>query len=317
MINGYLAVCFVSALTTLISPPPVDAPPRNRSKPASLLQQLDALPSVSLEAPAAPEDEADDKAEKTARVGEFDRTFDERSPLSSISKQVSRDTFNGRVVPVDYAAAGAAYRLFVPEAVKLKKPMGLLVWIDPSPNGRIPHVEELAKLGLIGVSPYEAGNGATPWVRAGRALDAVHNMTKQYSIDPDRIYVAGFSGGGRMASRLGLMYADVFAGSIPIDGTDWWEDVPASKSSGKWFRGRFQKPSGKILSKAKKSNRYYLITGEHDGNRPGTIAAFKHGYKRNKFKHAKCVVIPGKAHAVPEANVFRAALQYIDHRKKR
>lgn len=262
-------------------------------------------PEVVIELPETPAHRAD------SRRGHFRAEFTERSPLSKVAQQVSRDKFNGRSGPNDYDVTAQSWQVFVPEAYDGEKPFGLLVWVDPSPKGRIPYPERLADRDMIAVSANDSGNEASIWLRAGLALDAVHNLSKRFVIDPDRVFVSGFSGGGRMASRLGVMYADVFTGALSIDGTDWWEDLPADESPGRWFKGRYQKPKRAIWNQARKKRRYVLMTGERDGNRPGTKAAYIHGFKKAGFKHVVYIEVPGKGHEWPPASHFADALDYL------
>ena len=76
---------------------------------------------------------------------------------------------------------------------------------------------------MLVVSAAHSGNDEATFARREPlALLAAHNIRKQYPVDSDRIYIAGFSGGSRIALRLALGYPDVFrgvilnAGSAPI-----------------------------------------------------------------------------------------------------
>src|SRR5207248_1721888 len=52
------------------------------------------------------------------------------------------------------------------------------------------------------------------WIRMQKPLDAVHNLKKNYNIDEKRIYVAGFSAGGEIASTILAAWSDVFRGGV-------------------------------------------------------------------------------------------------------
>ncbi len=58
------------------------------------------------------------------------------------------------------------------------------------------------------------------------AIDAACN---QFSIATQRIFIAGFGGGGSMAWRIGLRYPDVFAGAISICGNFPTQHQPLAK----------------------------------------------------------------------------------------
>src|SRR5208282_4778992 len=52
------------------------------------------------------------------------------------------------------------------------------------------------------------------------ALLAAQNIMHRYTVNPDRVYVAGFSGGSRVAMRLALGYPDLFRGALLNAGSD-------------------------------------------------------------------------------------------------
>ncbi len=52
------------------------------------------------------------------------------------------------------------------------------------------------------------------------ALLAARNVLDRFPVDPARVYVAGFSGGSRIALRLALGYPDLFTGVLLNAGSD-------------------------------------------------------------------------------------------------
>lgn len=65
------------------------------------------------------------------------------------------------------------------------------------------------------MSAARSGNAASVLGRRyPLALLAEYNVARRYHLDPQRIFVAGFSGGSRVALRLALTYPDVFTGVI-------------------------------------------------------------------------------------------------------
>ncbi len=100
---------------------------------------------------------------------------------------------------------------------------GLLVFVPPWPEARLPDgwASVLDQHGVIFVSAANSGNDASPMGRREPlALLAEQNVVAQYTVDPARIYVAGFSGGSRVAMRLALGYPDLFRGAILDAGSD-------------------------------------------------------------------------------------------------
>src|SRR5437879_3459051 len=74
---------------------------------------------------------------------------------------------------------------------------------------------------LPGRRAARSGNDASVLARREPlALLAAHNLMQRYPVDPERVYVGGFSGGARVAMRLALGYPDLFRGAILNAGSD-------------------------------------------------------------------------------------------------
>jgi pimeloyl-ACP methyl ester carboxylesterase len=106
------------------------------------------------------------------------------------------------------------------------------------------------------------------------ALDAAYNMKKRYNIDTKRVYIAGHSGGGRVATQVAMHYSDVFKGGVFIVGCNYWESTKIpSRPSSHWPPGML-KPRSKLLALAKYEGRYVFLTGDKDFNCEETKAYF-------------------------------------------
>jgi predicted esterase len=139
------------------------------------------------------------------------------------------------------------------------------------------------------------------------ALDATCNMCRQYKVDRRRIYVAGFSGGARIASMLGVAYADVFTGTLCICGVNFYKDLIVDK--GRYYPATFA-PDPSVLLLGKQNSRFVLVTGEHDENRENTRSALS-AFKREGFRQVVCFEVPGMSHAMAPGKTLGAALDYL------
>lgn len=238
------------------------------------------------------------------RVGAFRTAFTERSPLSSMDTyrkryNLSRET----IVQTDpaegvYDVSAESFEVFVPETYDSSEPAGLLVWISPANSGELGRPENrqvLADENLIWIGANNSGNDRWHWYRAGLALDAAHNMQKFYNIDPERIYIAGYSGGGRVASSIALLYPEVYRGGAFFYGSNYFRKVEVPKQPGAFWRAAFPPPPKQNLERLRKDHRFVLVTGEHDFNRDETEANSRE-YKRDRFKHVTYIEIPGADH---------------------
>jgi hypothetical protein len=266
---------------------------------------------------------ADAAASQEPRVGSFSTSFTERSPLSSMKEFTGRCKWTveqiKKVDPAggEYDLPKESFRVHVPQGSKPGAPHGLLVYISagndgsPSPDW-IPILE---KHDLIWIGANQSGNERLVWYRTNLALDAVHNLKKLYTIDEERIYVSGESGGGRSASRTALGYPDVFSGGVFMIGCDYFRNVKsleAGKSS--FFPAQFPEPAKALLTRAKTQNRFVILTGEKDMNRNACLSAVA-AFKEDKFVHVSVLDLPGMGHQRPTgpyADGFEKAIAALD-----
>ncbi len=131
----------------------------------------------------------------------------------------------------------------------------LLVFVPPWQDARLPAGWESAldRSGTIFVSAAHSGNDESVMGRREPlALLAAHNLMRRYPVDPERVYVAGFSGGSHVALRLALGYPDVFRGAILDAGSDPIGDA------------QIPLPSKELFLKFQSSTHLVYLTGEED-----------------------------------------------------
>ncbi len=94
------------------------------------------------------------------------------------------------------------WQMYVPESYDPNKPAGLLVYVSPTPRGGMPigWKPVFDEQNLILISADQSGNGTRTKTRMMLAALAPYVAAERYKIDPGRIYVSGFSGGGKVAS---------------------------------------------------------------------------------------------------------------------
>jgi len=246
------------------------------------------------------------------KKGTFQITFDRRSPLSSIAELKKRKLPNIDEKAV-YQIEEMTYWVTVPNDYTPSKPMGLFVWISAGDSGKAPRefVEPLAKHGFIYIGADKTGNNHPEPRRHGAAIDAVTNMVALYNIDPSRIYVSGNSGGGRCASRIGIMFPEVFTGgAYYVIGCDFWDSLPVVDKPGYTTPGFWPQKDNKLIKQAK-DHHFVFLTGSKDFNRPGTIAAYK-AYPKDGLNNCTYIEVPEMGHSTPPSEYFEKGLVFLN-----
>lgn len=138
------------------------------------------------------------------------------SPLqaAALPKFLAQKGERLREQPIDLAQE--SFALYVP-AREPPEGYGLVVFVPPWDAARLPDGwgTVLDGKGLIFVSAARSGNDQSAvGRREPLAVMAEQNVARRFRIDPERIYIAGFSGGSRVALRLALAYPDLFRGAV-------------------------------------------------------------------------------------------------------
>lgn len=221
-----------------------------------------------------------------------------RSNFPNITREVGDETFQVRL----------------PKRFDPKIPSGVLVWISPTPSGRIHDSFKRAcdELGLIAIGVDNNGNKRQITDRLQNHLDSVATLAQHARLDRDRIYLTGMSGGGRCSGILQIAFPDRFAGAVPIVGLDTYHNAPTGNANQYWPKS-LGKPGTKWLNLLKQ-RRIRSITGSADFNEPEMIKRTE--MLRRDGIDAEIDVIEGMAHTFPNARQFRDALVWVDEPRR-
>jgi hypothetical protein len=272
------------------------------------LKQLDdegPAQAYAASLPSIPEAPLDGRS-----TGRFSAALEATSPLgaaSVIEERLGREFAE----PEPEAAPGSVetVELYVPESCTATGSCGLFVWVSPVDSGRMPGAELQPALGdrradlipvlderrVIWAAANLSGNQNNLTRRVRLALDVAEAVTTAYRVDPERVFVGGYSGGGRIASRLALHYPEIFRGGLFYMGVDFWENVPIPHRPGTHWPPKFKKPTREALKRARVTSRFVFATGEYDFNRTQTYATLE-AFASEGLERATLIDIPRVGH---------------------
>ena len=117
------------------------------------------------------------------------------------------------------ADASQSYALFLPSRYTPQRRWPIIYCFDPGARGRVP-VERFKaaaeKYGVIVAGSNNSRNGSSDVAAAVNAM--MKDTGERLAIDPRRVYTAGFSGGGRVATSVALSLGDAIAGVVACGG---------------------------------------------------------------------------------------------------
>lgn len=162
--------------------------------------------------------------------------LDKLSPLASSSQLASRlltPVTQDRIArfhdEVDFSFKDQTIRvgeepfeLFVPGGNE-DDVYGLIVFVWPADDIQVPGDwwKVFRDRRLIYVASRRSGNSENVFERRmPLALHAYEYVRSRYRVDPERVFIGGFSGGSRTAQRVAMAYPDVFQGVLLVGGSD-------------------------------------------------------------------------------------------------
>ncbi|MFO0880978.1 MAG: hypothetical protein U0840_26950 [Gemmataceae bacterium] len=193
-----------------------------------------------------------------------------------------------------FDSSAQTYDLFVPERKERKTPLPLLLYLSPGNEGSWKQFEKLARSqGMLYVAPRNAGNDVPPRRRVRMVLDVLDEVLRDFPVDPDRTYIAGFSGGGRIACAIAFALPELFGGVIPLCATGDLRQEP-------WLRQRV----ADRLSVA-------LVTGENDFNR-GEVERLRGPFLAEVGVRSRVWMVAGLGHALPGERTLMEVFRWLE-----
>jgi pimeloyl-ACP methyl ester carboxylesterase len=171
---------------------------------------------------------------------------------------------------------------------------GVLVYVSPTDSGELPAswVEVIDRKRLLYIAAEGFGNSRPTAERVLAAL-AADRLARQIGVGEARRYIAGMSGGGRVASQVITHFPEVFSGAICIAGADYFMPQDESQRA------------------AVASRRLVMLTGSRDFNQR-EIQLVSRRYQQAGVSKVLLMDLPRFAHQLPDAAQLTQALDFLD-----
>jgi autotransporter-associated beta strand protein len=209
---------------------------------------------------------------------------------------------------VTFANTNTSFYIYLPNNFDTNKTYGVISMIWGSDNGTL--LPEWTPCfdarNIIFIAPQGAGNSVISGIRASLLLTGANLIKKYYKIDTNRVFLAGHSGGGRMAGFTADNFPDLARGTIQSCGTDFHS--PISAPDGFTGFGWYWTPPN---YDAKTNVRFVFITGPGDGNYSGINDNYNYGFVPNGYQ-ALMLDVPGMGHEPFWAPQLQQALNWIE-----
>lgn len=244
-------------------------------------------------------------------LGNFETYFAEQHPLSNREELMRRlalrprqlePTTNPAMAPGvtedSYDLSRQSYCIYVPENYSAQVPHGVIYYIGYKDTTSMPPrwKETLDERHLIFIS---IRNCVRPeWQHAAVALDAVHNLKKQYTIDDKRIYLFEFPNNpGLVGLQMGLGLPDVFSGFVHINRLEHYRNVTIA-GQGRYFPAQVGMPPPDLLTVSMKKPHAFVLQNNFFV-RPNTIdrrSHFQNALRRDGFERVLFIDIADPEH---------------------
>ena len=203
-----------------------------------------------------------------------------------------------------YDAASATAIVYVPKAYDGTAPMGVYLHVSAGDAGE--NMESYApvmdRLKMIYISAKGTSNDQPMLRRVKLAVDALASVKEKWKIDPKRVCVGGYSGGGHMGMLIHAMYPGTFVGAVSHAAQSY---LPAEGTCGH-FPGLVE---GDLKSRDFKGHKWCVISGDKDQNYQEILTTSKK-WEKGRFDY-RFFDIPGMGHENAAPEKLEQALKWL------
>jgi hypothetical protein len=197
--------------------------------------------------------------------------------------------------PVLLSTELVEWRVYVPRAYDPARPPGILVFVSSIEWGGIPEEWQpvMEEKNLIWISASNAGSSVPVGQRMVKAIIAPRAVDGDYKIDSNRIYIAGFADGGKVANLIQTAEPGVFNGGIYMCGALFWGDKTPDRLD------------------EMRENGHVFIRGCFDPKEREVRNVYKQ-YLETGMERTKLITIDTQRRSLPQRQHLESAIEYLD-----
>ncbi len=194
----------------------------------------------------------------------------------------------------DYESTDQRYSLYLPPA-KPNEALPLVIFVPASPTPIAWNFWKsfFQRRGIAYAEPFKAGNKCPGIQRMRIVLDVLDDVRRRANIDPDRTYIGGYSGGGRVACAIAFALPECFGGVVPA------------------CAGGDLRPESYLRQRVKDRLSVALLTGETDFNR-AEVERYHTPILENLGIRSRTWTVRRLGHTLPSERTFRQAFDWLE-----
>ena len=226
----------------------------------------------------------------------------------------------------EYDLANESYQIYVPETYRAGLPHALLIWLDHFDAPKLPPWQKVFdNRNIIWASPNKAGSekGAHSFSRrVALASDLRIDIAKRFTIDPERIYIAGWMDNAGPATALVTYDPASYQGALFLNGVGYYRDInhPRSdndddnkkkreKGDNEWL-ALYPKPTRSW--RAAQNRRMVMLVGTSATNFSRCNETYNKGFRAEGFKYFKYAEVPKGTDHLPSDNYADGAIGFLE-----
>lgn len=187
------------------------------------------------------------------------------------------------------------WRMYVPHNYDAATPPGVLVFISSIDWGGIPAEWKpvMDAHNLIWIGPSLAGGAAPVQERIIKSIIAPRAAAIDYAVNSERVYIAGFSDGGKIANLVQAADPVTFKGGIYVCGALFWGDKTPARLD------------------LMRSNRHVFMRGCFDPKEREVKGVYDE-YREAGFEDARLITVQTRRQRLPQPQYVDQAIRYLD-----